>query len=179
MPFSDFENAMLTLKAWRLAVLGIAVLLIRRLPAMLALYKFIPDIKTFREAIFAGFFGPMARSSIVLTFSSANLLLLIFTGRRSYLHCHASTFEITDTERTSREQRRCPCVDHPTYHVLSCPMLNHSSWFLRSILQSWPSGSYGYANMDKSIRERTKLVITRQEGGRERKWRSTTWTRQR
>lgn len=60
MPFQDFENSMLTLKAWRLAVLGIAVLLIRRLPIMLALYKFIPDIKTFREAIFAGFFGPMA-----------------------------------------------------------------------------------------------------------------------
>lgn len=59
MPFDDFENSMLTLKAWRLAVLGICVLLIRRLPAMLALYKFIPDIKTFREAIFAGFFGPM------------------------------------------------------------------------------------------------------------------------
>jgi sodium/hydrogen antiporter len=38
---------------------GILVLLLRRLPIILALYRWIPDIKTFREAIFAGHFGPM------------------------------------------------------------------------------------------------------------------------
>lgn len=59
MPFSDFSDATLTLSVWRLIVIGILVLLLRRLPVMIALYKWIPDVKTFREAIFSGHFGPM------------------------------------------------------------------------------------------------------------------------
>lgn len=59
MPFSDFEDAALTLTPWRLIVLAILVLLLRRLPIMLALYRWIPDVKTFREAIFSGHFGPI------------------------------------------------------------------------------------------------------------------------
>jgi NhaP-type Na+/H+ or K+/H+ antiporter len=44
-------------------VLALAILLIRRLPVILALYKFIPDIKTFREAAFVGWFGKTQTSS--------------------------------------------------------------------------------------------------------------------
>lgn len=44
---------------WRLVVLGILVLFFRRIPIMLALKPFIPDIKTWREALFAGHFGPI------------------------------------------------------------------------------------------------------------------------
>ncbi len=35
-----------------------------RLPFVLALYKFIPEIKSFREALFAGWFGPMGVGAI-------------------------------------------------------------------------------------------------------------------
>lgn len=59
MPFSDFQNAELTLTVWRLIVIAILVLLLRRLPIMIALYKWIPDVKTFREAVFTGHFGPI------------------------------------------------------------------------------------------------------------------------
>lgn len=97
MPFDSFNDAMLTLKAWRLAVLGICVLLVRRLPAMLALYKFIPDIKTFREAIFAGFFGPMV-SRFSFEEDTEHRLIVIWmflfpSGRRSYFHCDTSTLQ--------------------------------------------------------------------------------------
>ena len=34
---------------------------------MLATYKWIPDIKTFREAIFAGWFGPMGVGAIFIS----------------------------------------------------------------------------------------------------------------
>lgn len=57
MPFADFNDSTLTIDAWRLAVIGICVLIARRMPAMLLMYKWIPDIKTFREAVFAGHFG--------------------------------------------------------------------------------------------------------------------------
>lgn len=59
MPFGDFSDAALTLSVWRLIVIAILVLLLRRLPIMMVLYKWIPDVKTFREAIFSGHFGPM------------------------------------------------------------------------------------------------------------------------
>ncbi len=59
MPFNSFSDAELSLSVWRLIVIGILVVLLRRLPVMVALYKWIPDVKTFREAIFSGHFGPM------------------------------------------------------------------------------------------------------------------------
>lgn len=58
-PFNTFSDVNLSLSVWRLIVIGILVLLLRRLPVMIALYKWIPDVKTFREAIFSGHFGPM------------------------------------------------------------------------------------------------------------------------
>jgi NhaP-type Na+/H+ or K+/H+ antiporter len=58
-PFNDFNDPVLSISVWRLIVIGILVLLLRRLPIMVALYKWIPDIKTFREAVFSGHFGPM------------------------------------------------------------------------------------------------------------------------
>lgn len=54
MPFHLFTSAALTLSVWRLIVLAILVFMLRRLPIMLALYRWIPDVKTFREAFFSG-----------------------------------------------------------------------------------------------------------------------------
>lgn len=59
MPFDSFNNAALTLSVWRLTVIAILVLLLKRLPIMIMLYKFIPDVKTLREAVFSGHFGPI------------------------------------------------------------------------------------------------------------------------
>lgn len=45
-------------------MLALLVLLLRRLPAMLAMYSFIPAISSFREAVFVGHFGPMGVSAL-------------------------------------------------------------------------------------------------------------------
>ncbi|EJC98839.1 uncharacterized protein FOMMEDRAFT_23244 [Fomitiporia mediterranea MF3/22] len=74
MPFKDFANPDLTLSVWRLIVIAILVLLLRRLPIVIALYKFIPDIKTFREAIFSGHFGPMGVGAIFISTLAAEHL---------------------------------------------------------------------------------------------------------
>lgn len=63
MPFAAWTNPALTLSPWRLCVLAISILLLRRIPAILMLQKWIPDIKTFREACFAAHFGPMGTYS--------------------------------------------------------------------------------------------------------------------
>ncbi|KAI0372268.1 hypothetical protein BV20DRAFT_964406 [Pilatotrama ljubarskyi] len=74
MPFSDFSNPHLTLSVWRLIVVGILVMILRRLPVVIALYKWIPDIKTFREAIFSGHFGPMGIGAIFISTLAAEQL---------------------------------------------------------------------------------------------------------
>ncbi|TKY87777.1 hypothetical protein EX895_003358 [Sporisorium graminicola] len=66
IPWHDFVDADLGLSIWRLIVLTICVLLTKRIPVILALWKFIPDIKTFREAIFCGHFGPMGVGAIFI-----------------------------------------------------------------------------------------------------------------
>ena len=64
IPWSAFNDAVLGLSAWRLAVLAIFVVLFRRIPIMMALKPLIPDIKTWREALFAGHFGPIGVGAI-------------------------------------------------------------------------------------------------------------------
>ena len=59
MPFDSFNNETLTLSVHRLIPAAILILVLKRLPIMIALYKFIPDVKNFREALFSGHFGPV------------------------------------------------------------------------------------------------------------------------
>ncbi|CAE6470036.1 unnamed protein product [Rhizoctonia solani] len=67
IPFDDFDAPELSISPWRLIVLGLAVIVLRRLPIMLALYKFIPDIRTIRECVFAGHFGPMGVGAVFIS----------------------------------------------------------------------------------------------------------------
>jgi len=64
IPWADFNDALLGLQAWRLAVLAIFIILFRRIPIMMALKPLIPDIKSWREALFAGHFGPIGVGAI-------------------------------------------------------------------------------------------------------------------
>jgi NhaP-type Na+/H+ or K+/H+ antiporter len=59
IPWELFNSESIGLSPWRLVVLGILVLFFRRIPIMLMLKPVIPDIKTWREACFAGHFGPI------------------------------------------------------------------------------------------------------------------------
>ncbi|KAK0704969.1 Sodium/hydrogen exchanger family-domain-containing protein [Lasiosphaeris hirsuta] len=49
---------------YRLVPLGILVLLVRRLPWVFTVHKYIPQIEEFRQAVFVGFFGPVGVSAI-------------------------------------------------------------------------------------------------------------------
>ena len=48
----------------RLIGLGILVLLLRRLPFVLALHWFIPQMDNIQQAVFVGFFGPVGVSAV-------------------------------------------------------------------------------------------------------------------
>jgi NhaP-type Na+/H+ or K+/H+ antiporter len=68
IPWDDFHQPDTSGITWpRLLLLGVLVLLFRRIPSTLALYKFMPKCcKNWREALFMGYFGPIGKSNILL-----------------------------------------------------------------------------------------------------------------
>ena len=58
----------------RLVGLLILILVFRRIPIVLAMKRFIPDIKTYREALFCGHFGPMGVGALFLVIEARAML---------------------------------------------------------------------------------------------------------
>ncbi|KAL1866597.1 hypothetical protein VTK73DRAFT_4653 [Phialemonium thermophilum] len=72
-PWHEFlDNGVVPL--YRLVPLGTLVLLLRRLPWILAVYQFIPQIDGVRQAIFVGFFGPVGVSAIFYLYITLEFL---------------------------------------------------------------------------------------------------------
>lgn len=68
IPWSQMTSTLSTpyLNPWRLLGLLVLIILFRRIPIVLALKRWIPDIKTYREALFCGHFGPMGLGALFL-----------------------------------------------------------------------------------------------------------------
>ncbi|KAL2424616.1 Na(+)/H(+) antiporter [Exophiala dermatitidis] len=64
VPWDQYNAPEHGLVPWRLVVISVFVIFFRRIPAMLALKPLIPDVKTWREALFAGHFGPIGVGAI-------------------------------------------------------------------------------------------------------------------
>ncbi|KAJ5760307.1 Na(+)/H(+) antiporter [Penicillium odoratum] len=64
IPWGDYNAPDLGVVPWRLVVIALLVIFFRRIPIMLLMKPFIPDIKTWREALFAGHFGPIGVGAI-------------------------------------------------------------------------------------------------------------------
>lgn len=59
---------------WRLVILGALVLLLRRLPWVFGMHKWIHQIEEMRQAIFVGFFGPIGVSAVFYLFVSLEFI---------------------------------------------------------------------------------------------------------
>ncbi|KAH8793423.1 Cation/H+ exchanger [Hyaloscypha finlandica] len=68
IPWNNFHPTYVTPKCgiWQFALFLTLVLLFRRIPVVLAMKRFIPDIRTYREALFCGHFGPMGVGALFL-----------------------------------------------------------------------------------------------------------------
>ena len=64
IPWEQYNSPALGVTPWRLVVIALFVIFFRRIPIMMALKPLIPDIKTWREALFAGHFGPIGVGAI-------------------------------------------------------------------------------------------------------------------
>ena len=60
LPFDKFHIPEIGVTPWRLVILMLIVLTLRRIPSLLLLYKLIPEIEGLREALFCGYFGPVS-----------------------------------------------------------------------------------------------------------------------
>jgi NhaP-type Na+/H+ or K+/H+ antiporter len=57
LDFKAFNSPALGITPWRLVALFLCIVAFRRIPALLALYKWVPEINTWQEALFTGHFG--------------------------------------------------------------------------------------------------------------------------
>ncbi|PFH47473.1 hypothetical protein AMATHDRAFT_77194 [Amanita thiersii Skay4041] len=57
IPFESFNVPSLGISTWRLVTLCACLLVLRRIPIIMMLYKWIPEISTWKEALFTGHFG--------------------------------------------------------------------------------------------------------------------------
>lgn len=64
IPWDDYSSPDLQLTGWRVVVLGITVLLLRRPPWVIAATKAIPALRDFKESSFAGWFGPIGVGAV-------------------------------------------------------------------------------------------------------------------
>ncbi|CAN6623886.1 na(+)/H(+) antiporter [Trichomonascus vanleenenianus] len=70
VPWDQFNNGAIGLNAWRLVVIAILVLLFRRIPIIFMVKPITPDIRTWREALFCGHFGPIGVGAIFISILS-------------------------------------------------------------------------------------------------------------
>src|SRR5258708_17139705 len=64
LPFTKFHISEIGVTPWRLVILMLIILTLRRIPSLLLLYKLIPQVTSWREALFCGHFGPVSDSSL-------------------------------------------------------------------------------------------------------------------
>ncbi|KZT10614.1 uncharacterized protein LAESUDRAFT_747311 [Laetiporus sulphureus 93-53] len=67
LPFDKYNSPELGITPWRLVVLVIAILLLRRIPPLLVLYRWVPEISNWREALFSGHFGAMGVGAVYVS----------------------------------------------------------------------------------------------------------------
>ncbi|CAM0135696.1 unnamed protein product, partial [Umbelopsis sp. WA50703] len=80
IPWEDFGNTELGLTPWRLVVIAILILIFRRLPILILLKPVMPALKTYREAIFSGWFGPMGVGAVFLAMVAKEEMEEIYHG---------------------------------------------------------------------------------------------------
>jgi hypothetical protein len=66
LPWDEFNQPEITgITYGRLMALGLLVLLLRRIPAMMVMYKLMPNsVKSWQEALFMGYFGPIGIGAV-------------------------------------------------------------------------------------------------------------------
>ncbi|KAK5087719.1 hypothetical protein LTR70_006820 [Exophiala xenobiotica] len=71
IPWGKFTGQLV---AWKLLACTVLILLLRRIPSMLAIKRWFPEARTWSEALFAGHFGPMGVGAMFLAMEARGRL---------------------------------------------------------------------------------------------------------
>ncbi|WBW71124.1 plasma membrane/prospore membrane sodium ion/proton antiporter Nhe1/Sod2 [Schizosaccharomyces osmophilus] len=74
IPWEKFNWIQMDLSVWRLIVFTILIFFFRRLPVVLLCKRLIPDIQTWKEALFVGHFGPIGVCAVYMSFVAKSAL---------------------------------------------------------------------------------------------------------
>lgn len=128
LPFGAFNKEITPwITSGRLITFLICVLLFRRLPIVLATYGWIPDIKTFKEALFCGWFGPMGLGALFLSIEARAVLETGKATPKPHLPHYTPPFDM----REKTIQTVWPVV---SFVVLGSTMVHGSSVLIISLL---------------------------------------------
>ena len=108
LPFQEFTIPEIGITPSKLVLFTVGIMYLRRIPAILVLYKFIPEITTWKEAVFSGHFGaehPVIIEEVLLILSRSH-------GRRSSIHLNSCSSQT-------------PCTSQPTSDATG--LSHHSS----------------------------------------------------
>ncbi|KAL6942071.1 hypothetical protein ACO0QE_003237 [Hanseniaspora vineae] len=64
IPWQKYTNSYLSLSAWRLVLIGVVVVFLRRLPVVFTIFRWVPAVKNLKESFFVGWFGPIGVGAI-------------------------------------------------------------------------------------------------------------------
>ncbi|RIA94034.1 Cation/H+ exchanger [Glomus cerebriforme] len=111
IPWSSFSEEALGLSYWRLIVVTILILLFRRLPIVMVFLKTIPTLKSRREGIFTGWFGPIGAATVFYAQVAKESLL-----ETDAVHAHARELVVPVTYFL--------VISSITIYGLSVPLVN-------------------------------------------------------
>lgn len=69
LPFEAYNSPELGLTPWRLVVFMLSILVLRRIPPLLLLYRWVPEITSWKEALFCGHFGMPTQFSVPCSYT--------------------------------------------------------------------------------------------------------------
>ena len=170
MPFGNFHinmngNGVGTgLEVWRLAVLALLIFLTRRLPIMMGLYRWIPDLRTWREAAMYGHFGPMGITAIFMS-----------TLGNEFLSRHISSHPSPSTGSNQQYQIVRDTIEPIIAFIVLCSIIIHGLSIpgfslgkrVHSISRTWSrrdttgSGRPDWTNRTKLITRAEDIIINR------------------
>lgn len=103
-PWDEFNQPEITGITYpRLVLLGFLVLLLRRIPSMLLLYKLMPRVcKNWKEALFMGYFGPIGMHLVLRDLRDANADVL----NKASVLCSTSNIHAICFPSPQKETRR-------------------------------------------------------------------------
>ncbi|ODQ79423.1 hypothetical protein BABINDRAFT_161823 [Babjeviella inositovora NRRL Y-12698] len=117
IPWTDFNNAELGLECWRLVLLGLVAIFLKRIPIFLAIKPITPDLRSWKEAFFCGHFGPIGVGGLFCSMIALSALEKPYTSEET------PTAEIPDNPHAYLMRVIWPVV---TFLVV-CSVIVHGS----------------------------------------------------